>query len=375
MSRDPTERLAARVGRHKPGSIPTVLRSAWPIVVGLVIALALQAAVAPMIGPFYAKLLLDIGIAIVLAASLNIVNGFAGQFSIGHAGFMMVGGYAAALITYYGSIKLGWVAPDAFGVDVHGGFLGSGDALFIFACVFGGVVAALAGLVVGLPSLRLRGDYLAIATLAFGEIVRIVIQNTKALGGSEGLYVPRVLMEPRGADENTTFRNLVLAVAVTLLVATLVVIRNLVRSAHGRAIVSLREDEIASDLLGVRTTRYKVGAFALGATFAGLGGWLYAHYLGSIAPANFDLFVGIKILLIVVLGGLGSLSGTVFASFVLIGIERLLLTGVFGDTWKEWMQVEYAVLLILLMLLRPNGIFGSRELSEVLRRRARGAAR
>ena len=160
-----------------------------------------------------------------------------------------------------------------------------------------------------------------------------------------------------------------------LLVFTLVVIRNLVKSAHGRAIVSLREDEIASELLGVRTTRYKVGAFALGAMFAGLGGWFYAHYSNSIAPANFDLQVGIKILLVVVLGGFGSLSGTVLAAAVLIGLERLLLTGYFGPTLKEWMQVEYAVLLILLMLLRPNGMFGSRELSEVLRRRATGRAK
>ncbi len=305
-----------------------------------------------------AEVLIFVALYATLAASLNLVTGYAGMFSLGHHGFFAVGAYAAAWFT---NLFPGTAAGSA-----------AGWAIFLGSAAAAGLAATVAGLLVGIPCLRLRGDYLAIATLAFGEIVRIVIQNTKQLGGSEGLYVPRVLMEPRGADANTTFRNLVLAVAVVLLVGTLVVIRNLVRSAHGRAIVSLREDEIASELLGVRTTRYKVGAFALGATFAGLGGWLYAHYLGSIAPANFDLFVGIKILLIVVLGGLGSLSGTVFASFVLIGIERLLLTGVFGDTWKEWMQVEYAVLLILLMLLRPNGIFGSRELSEVFRRRAKG---
>jgi len=161
-------------------------------------------------------------------------------------------------------------------------------------------------------------------------------------------------------EEVTEFRWMFLGIGVVLLVATLLVIRNLIRSAHGRAIVSVREDEIASELLGVRVTLYKVRAFVLGAAFAGLGGWFYAHYAGSIAPANFDLFVGIKILLIVVLGGLGSLAGTILAAVVLVGIERLLMAGVLGEELKQWMQVEYAAILILVMILRPEGLLGRR---------------
>ena len=308
-----------------------------------------------------AEVLIAVALYATLAASLNLVTGYAGMFSLGHHGFFAVGAFAAAwFANQFPSVGVG--TPAAWGV-------------FLASAVFAALVAAAAGLLVGIPCLRLRGDYLAIATLAFGEIVRIVILNTKALGGSLGLYVPRLAMSPSGHDEQVSFRNLFLGVGVVMLAGTLLVIRNLIRSAHGRAIVSLREDEIASELLGVRTTRYKVGAFVLGAAFAGIAGWYYAHYYNTIAPANFDLQIGIKILLIVVLGGFGSLSGTVLAAAVLIGLERLLLTGVFGETLKEWMQVEYAILLILLMLLRPNGMFGSRELSDLLRRRATGAAR
>lgn len=306
-----------------------------------------------------AEVLVAVMLYATLAASLNLVTGYAGMFSLGHHGFFAVGAYAA-----------GWFATRFPGVAAGSA---SAWAVFLASAAFAAVAAAGAGLLVGIPCLRLRGDYLAIATLAFGEIVRIVIQNTPALGGSEELYVPRLLARPEGLEAVGAYRNLFLAIGVVLLTITLVVLRNLVRSAHGRAIVSLREDEIASDLLGVRTTTYKVGAFALGATFAGLAGWYYAHFNGSIAPQNFDLQIGIKILLIVVLGGFGSLSGTVLAAFVLIGLERLLLTGIFGETLKQWMQVEYAIVLILLMLLRPNGIFGSRELSQLLRRRAAGA--
>jgi len=183
-------------------------------------------------------------------------------------------------------------------------------------------------------------------------------------------------MRPRGLEEVGDFRALFLGVGVVMLTLTLVVLRNVVRSAHGRAVVAVREDEIASELLGVPVTRYKVRAFVLGAAFAGLAGWFYAHYSGSIAPANFDMLVGIKILLIVVLGGLGSLTGTVLSAVVLVGVERLLLAGVFGEDAKRWMQVEYALILILVMLLRPNGILGNRELSDLFRRRpAKGAAR
>lgn len=297
-----------------------------------------------------AEVLITVLLYTTLAASLNLVTGFGGMFSLGHHGFFAVGAYAA-----------GWFVTLFPGLSA-----GSAPAVLVFlaSALVAIAFASVAGVVVGVPCLRLRGDYLAIATLAFGEIVRIVIQNSPSLGGSLELNVPRLLMRPQGLEEVETFRVLFLAVGLVVAGLTIAVIRNLVRSAHGRAIVSVREDEVASELLGVPVTRYKVRAFVLGAAFAGLGGWFYAHYSGSIAPANFDLLVGIKILLIAVLGGLGSLWGTVVSAAVLIGIERLLQAGVFGEELKRWMQVEYALVLILVMLLRPHGLLSRRAPSS-----------
>jgi branched-chain amino acid transport system permease protein len=285
-----------------------------------------------------AEVLVSVVLYATLAASLNLVTGFGGMFSLGHHGFFAVGAYAA-----------GWFVG-LFPALAPGGVPAIG--VFAASAVVAVAFASVAGLAVGLPCLRLRGDYLAIATLAFGEIVRIVIQNTPALGGSLELSVRRLVLVPHGLDDVAAFRWTFLAIGLAMLGLTLVVLRNLVRSAHGRAIVSVREDEIATELLGVPVTLYKVRAFVLGSAFAGLAGWFYAHYAGSIAPANFDLFVGIKILLIVVLGGLGSLVGTVVSAAVLVGLERLLQAGVFGEDLKRWMQVEYAAILILVMLGR-----------------------
>jgi branched-chain amino acid transport system permease protein len=298
-----------------------------------------------------------------LAVSLNLVTGFAGMFSLGHHGFYAVGAYAAGATVAWATSAWGTPTP------------GSAAAIGLFvASAFAAVAAAsAAGFAVGLPCLRLRGDYLAIATLGFGEIVRIVIQNTRALEGSLGMYVPRLVMNPTGRID--TFRLVFLGIAAALLAFTVVVVRNLVRSAHGRAIVSIREDEVATEILGVRTTGYKMRAFVLGSAFAGLAGWLFTHYNAFIAPPSFDLMTGIRILLIVVLGGMGSITGSILAAFVLVGAERLLLTGLFGETLKSWVQVEYALLLILLMLLRPRGLLGDRELPDLLRGRSRARAR
>jgi branched-chain amino acid transport system permease protein len=310
--------------------------------------------------PWTAEVLVGIALYGTLAASLNLVTGYAGMFSLGHHGFFAVGAYAA-----------GWFVS-LFALPQAGS--AGGWALFLASGGVAVVAAALAGLLVGIPCLRLRGDYLAIATLAFGEIVRITIQNTPALGGSLELSVPRLLMRPQGLAEVAAFRDRFLVVGAVLLLVTLVVLRNLVRSAHGRAVVSIREDEVASDLLGVPTTRYKILAFVLGSAFAGAAGWFYAHYNGSIAPANFDLLVGIKILVIVVLGGMGSLRGTVLAAAALVGMERLLLTGLLGEWAKDWMQVLYALLLILLMLMRVGFWPAVRFLTVVVRGARAGGA-
>ncbi len=379
--RDPTRLLAARVGGFMPNPIVTAARSLWPLVFGLVIAFALQSLVAPMIGPFYAKMLLDIGIAIVLASSLNIVNGFAGQFSIGHAGFMMVGGYAAALVTYYGSIKLGWIAPDAYGVDVHGGFMGSGDALFMFACVFGGVVAALAGLVVGLPSLRLRGDYLAIVTLGFGEIVRVLVQQSsevlepkvaagatlldavKHIGGPLGFtgtptYVSATPWIENAAGEQTGHAGIFFTfmfVAIVLIAAY-----RLKSSSHGRALLAVRENEIAAEAMGVNTARAKVSAFVMAAFFAGVGGALFAHEIGTtLNPKELGFQKSIDLVIMVVLGGMGSITGVVLAATILTILPELF------REFAQYRMPVYALALIIVMIVRPQGLFGIKELWDL----------
>jgi branched-chain amino acid transport system permease protein len=298
-----------------------------------------------------------------LAVSLNLVTGFAGMFSLGHHGTYAVGAYAAgALVAAF--------APGPGAVDP--GSL-AGIALFAASAVAAAAAAAVAGLAVGVPCLRLRGDYLAIATLGFAEIVNIVIRNTSALGGSLGLYVPRLVFDPTGRV--VVFRLVFAGIAAALLAGTAVVVRNVVRSAHGRSMVAVREDEVAAELLGVRTTQAKIRAFVLGSAFAGLAGWLYAHYQGFVQPPAFDLMTGIRILLMVVLGGMGSITGSVLAAFLLVGLERLLLTGLFGQTLKDWVQVEFALLLIVLMILRPRGLLGDRELPDLLPGRRRRVAR
>jgi branched-chain amino acid transport system permease protein len=378
---DPTTLLAARVGGFMPNPMVAVARSLWPLVIGLVIAFALQSLVAPMIGPFYAKMLLDIGIAIVLAASLNIFNGFAGQFSIGHAGFMMVGGYAAALITYYGSIKFGWVAPNAYGVDVHGGFMGSGDAMFLFACVFGGVVAALAGLVVGLPSLRLRGDYLAIVTLGFGEIMRVLVQQSsevlepklaanaswidavKHIGGPLGFtgtptYVSATPWIENAAGEQTGHSGIFFTfmfVAIVLIAAY-----RLKLSIHGRALLAVRENEIAAEAMGVNTSRAKVTAFVMAAFFAGVGGALFAHEIGNtLNPKELGFQKSIDLVIMVVLGGMGSITGVVLAATILTILPELF------REFAQYRMPVYALALIMVMLVRPQGLFGIKELWDL----------
>lgn len=377
---DPTRPLAARVAGFKPNPLIAGLRSIWPVVVGLLFALALQAVLAPMLGPFYAKLLLDIGIAIVLAASLNIVNGFAGQFSIGHAGFMMVGGYASALITYYGSIKLGWIEPNAYGVEVHGGFLGSGDMMFLFACVFGGVVAALAGLVVGLPSLRLRGDYLAIVTLGFGEIVRVLVQQSsdvldpaaaaeasmftaaKHLGGPLGFTGTPTYVSPTPWAEDASgvqTGHAGIFFAFTFVAIVLIVAYRLKSSSHGRALLAVRENEIAAEAMGVNTSRAKVVAFVTAAFFAGVGGALFAHEVGTtLNPKELGFQKSIDLVIMVVLGGMGSISGVVLAATILTILPELF------REFAEYRMPVYALALIIVMIVRPQGLFGIKEIWE-----------
>ena len=265
----------------------------------VVVFAALQGMMAAeIIGPFWELNLVLICINIILASSLNMINGFTGQFSIGHAGFLAVGAYVGAVMT----VKLGFSFP--------------------LAIVAGTIAAGILGFLIGLPTLRLDGDYLAIATLGLGEIIRICILNIEYVGGASGLMgIPRM----------TNF-----TVTFWLMIAVLFFIKNFKNSAHGRACLAIRENEIAADTMGIDTTKYKVMAFTLGASFAGTAG----------------------VLTMVVLGGLGSLTGSITGAILLTFISAALAD------FPEWRMIIYSLAMIILMLYRPQGLFGNKELSE-----------
>jgi len=281
------------------------------------------------------------GINVVLAVSLNLINGVTGQFSLGHAGFMAVGGYVAAGIT------------TAIGGEYQLSFLpeGASDALLFFAgTLAGGAAAGLAGVLVGLPSLRLRGDYLAIVTLGFSEIIRVVIENLSITGGATGLI---------GIPPSTTLSWIFLWVFVVVIVS-----KRLVASTHGRALLAVREDEVAAEAMGVNTTRYKVKAFVVSSFFAGVAGALLGHYLQILSPKDFTFVKSIEVVAMVVLGGLGSISGAVMAAVVLTILPEALRP-LQDYTGVDLRMVIYAGLLVVLMLVRPRGILGSRELWDL----------
>lgn len=291
----------------------------------------------------YWGLILDLAlITTISAVGLSLIYGFAGQFSLGHAAFYGIGAYVAAFITKtYGGTTLN----------------------FALAVAAGALAAALIGFLVGLPILRLRSDYLGIATLGFGVIVKVFMDNSdklaKSLGGSMGMLgIPRL----------TTF-----AWVFWCTVAVILIARNLITSSHGRACITVREDEVAADIMGIDTTRFKMLAFTLGCGMAGLGGGLYAHLYTYLHPTNFQFLKSFDVLLIVVLGGLGSLTGTVVAGIGVVFLQEAL-RGVLGEQFLEWRGVVYALALIVLMILRPQGLMGGWEFSldRLLARRPKG---
>jgi branched-chain amino acid transport system permease protein len=285
---------------------------------------------------------------VILAVSLNVVNGFTGQFSIGHAAFMAVGAYTAALVT----TALEGLALPGLGAGV------SDQVFFLGALVTGMGAASAAGLLVGIPSLRLRGDYLAIVTLGFGEIIRVVIENTKALGQATGISgLP--------AWTNVTWAGMGA-------VATIVMARRLLLSTQGRALLAIREDEIAAEAMGVDTVGWKVRAFVISAAFAGLAGALLVHKIQLVTPRMFTFVKSMEVVVMVVLGGMGSITGSVVAATVLtVALESL-------QAADQYRMVLYSMLLIVLMLTRPSGLFGTREVWDAvprwLRRRPGGGA-
>lgn len=285
---------------------------------------------------------------VILAVSLNLVNGFTGQFSIGHAGFMAVGAYLSAYLTMSHTGYLGGALNSeglpAFLLQIE----------FLVNTILGGLGAALVGYLVGLPSLKLKGDYLAIVTLGFGEIIRVILLNTESVGGARGMY---------GIPKTANF----FWVASWTMITVLVVWR-LVRSAHGRSFLSVREDEIAAEAMGINTTLAKTRAFVLSSFFAGIGGALFAHYLAYLNPATFGFMKSFDYVVMVVLGGMGSISGSILAAFILTLLPEILRP-LQEITKIDFRMVIYSLTLIVLMLTRPQGLFGTREITDWFRRR------
>lgn len=275
-----------------------------------------------ILNSFYVNTLYSIGINIILAASLHLIIGITGQFSIGHAGFLAIGAYASAVIT----MKMGLPFP--------------------VAIVIAGLAASAAGIIIGIPTLRLKGDYLAIATLGFGEIMRIVFLNIDYVGGASGMTVTHL----------TTWPWIISCVLITI-----IVIVNFTNSTHGRACLSIRENEVAADAMGINTTYYKVMAFIIGAFFAGVAGALHAHNFYIIQPPNFGFLKSFDILILVVIGGLGSMSGSVIAAILLTIISTFL------SNYPEVRMVIYSLVLIIMMLFRPQGLMGTKEITTFLK--------
>ena len=302
------------------------------------------------------RIVLLAGINVILAVGLNLINGTTGQFSIGHAGFMAVGAYGAA---FFG-VKLAPVVQRLVGVAAVA------DAVtFNIALLIGALLAGLAGLLVGAPSLRLRGDYLAVVTLGFGEIIRISFNNAKFLGAATGYFGDT----PAGLPPYTTFFWVYgWAIAIVIL------IRNLTFSQTGRSLAAIREDEIAAEAMATPTTRLKVLAFSLSAASAGIAGGLFAYMQSGIRPEDFRFDKSIDMIVMIIIGGLGSISGAVVGGiFVAVTLELM-------RDLQQYRLVLYALLLIIIMLVRPEGLLGSRELGVVIRSRfarakASGAAK
>ena len=273
---------------------------------------------ADVINPYKARILMLIGINIILAVSLNLVLGFTGQLTLGHAGFMAIGAYVAAVV----SVKL--------------------QAPFLVALIAGGLASGFIGMLIGLPVLKLKGDYLAITTLAFGQIILNVINNINFIGGPRGYLVPA----------KTTFFWV-----FALTIISVFIIRNIIKSSQGRAMVSVREDEIAAEAMGINAFKYKVMAFTIASFFAGIAGGLFAHLQRYITPSIFDFMKSVDVVTSVVLGGMGSITGTVLATAAITYLPEGL------RKFSEYRMIIYPILLIVIMRFRPKGLLGTNEIS------------
>lgn len=293
----------------------------WLALIAAIFAILSGLISSGLLGVYYVQILMGIGISIIMALGTNLILGFSGQFPLGQAGFMAIGAYATAILTKT--------------MPTYGGFY--------LSMLVGAVLAAVVALVVGLPTLRLKGDYLAIATLGVSEIIRMVIINGGNLtNGAAGLT---------GILQYTTW-----PVVFIFVVAIVILVLNYLRSPMGREVIAVREDEIAAESMGVNTTKAKVLTFVIAAMMASLAGSLYIGYLGTAVPKDFTILRSIDYLIVAVLGGLGSVTGTIVAAVVL-GILNMFLQNV-----SELRMIIYSFALILVMVFRPGGLLGTREL-------------
>lgn len=286
-----------------------------------------------IIDEYYGSILILSCINIVVALSLNLITGFTGQLALGQAGFMAVGAYTTAVSVMQFNVPL------------------------FFALLLAGLVSSVFGLIIGFPTLRLRGDYLAITTLGFGEIIRVVMVNlNKLTGGAAGLKgIPPFL-----AGDDFILNMIVSFVWVFLfMLAVIIMVSNLIKSSPGRAIISIREDEIAANSMGINVQYYKMFAFVLSSFLAGIGGGLYATYLGYLNPMMFGFLNSVNFVVFAVFGGLGSITGTIIATTVLTFLQELLRD--LGDL----RLVFYGLLLIVMMIFWPRGLMGTNEFSPV----------
>jgi branched-chain amino acid transport system permease protein len=276
------------------------------------------------------KVMMLIAINIILAVSLNLATGYLGQLPLGHAGFMAVGAYASAIFMR----SVSSLPP---------------QLMFPFGLILGGVIAAIFGIIIGIPALRLKGDYLAIITLGFSEIIRVIILNIDSVLGFKFTYGAASL---KNIPKTTTVFNAFLWAGIICFV-----IHTMMKSRHGRAILSIRDNEIASESCGISTTFYKTLGFVSSAFFAGIAGGLYAGYLGILSPGSFGFMKSIEILVMVVLGGMGSMLGSVISATVLTALPELL------RAFSDYRMVAYSLILILMMIFRPKGLMGTYDFS------------
>ncbi|NLP48208.1 MAG: branched-chain amino acid ABC transporter permease [Clostridiales bacterium] len=282
---------------------------------------------------YYIRVIILCGINIILALSLNLATGFLGQLPLGHAGFMALGAYSSAIFMRFAcNVKM--LPP---------------TLMFPVGIVLGGVFAAFIGFLIGIPALRLKGDYLAIITLGFGEIIRVVLLNIDDVLGFKLTYGAASL---KNIPKTTNFFNTFLLVGITYYV-----IHTYIKSRHGRATLAIRDNEIAAESCGINTTYYKTLGFTMSAFFAGIAGALYAGYLGVINPSGFGFMKSIEILVTVVLGGMGSMVGSIISATVLTAVPEML------RAFSQYRMIVYSLLLVVVMIFKPSGLMGNYEFS------------